>query len=78
MSKKILVVLETIEQGMERKEGGVIKLFKGQKLAAAQTEHGLQVTLFQGRVRTVPKAILEGWVTAGHVRVEDAEPAPAA
>jgi hypothetical protein len=76
--KKTLVVLETIEQGMDRKEGGVIKLFKDQKLPASATEHGLQV-LVSGRTRTVPKPILDKWVGAGFVRVEDAPaaaPAP--
>jgi len=71
MAKKILIVLETLEQGMDRREGGVIKLFKDDRLPAIENEHGLQVTV-AGRVRTVPPAILEGWKGAGHVRVEDA------
>lgn len=73
--KKILVVLETFEQGMERKEGGVIKLFANSKLPATSTEHGLQVAV-DGRVRTIPPALLKKLEGAGLVRVEDPAAAP--
>lgn len=71
MAKK-LVVLQTFEQGMERREGGVIKLFEGQQLPVEQTEHGLVVPV-AGKSRLVPPALVEKWTAAGLVRVDDAE-----
>lgn len=69
MNKK-LIVLETFEQGMERREGGAIKLFEGQNLPATATEHGLQVTIGD-RVRTIPNELVQKLQDQKLVRIED-------
>lgn len=74
---KVLTVLETFEQGMERKQGGAFKLFKTERggqlpYPATETEHGLEVTV-GGRVRTIPPALLAALTNAKLVRVDDAE-----
>ncbi len=70
MAKK-LTVLQTFEQGMERRNGGVIKLFEKQVLPVEETEHGLQVPV-GGKVRTIPPQLVAILTEAGLILVEDA------
>jgi hypothetical protein len=72
---KVLVVLESFEQGMERKEGGALKLFKTERggqppYPVEQTEHGLHITV-GGRVRTLPAEQAERLTGAGLIRVDE-------
>jgi hypothetical protein len=64
-----MTVLQTFEQGMPRADGGMIKLFEGAKLEATQVETGVQVVA-EGKVRTIPTAIVAKLETAGLVKLE--------
>lgn len=65
-----LTVLETFEQGLDRKDGGVIKLIADGDYKAKQAADGsLQVTLGD-KVRTIPAEIVTRLVKAKLVKID--------
>lgn len=70
MAKK-LTVLQTFEQGMERKEGGVIKLIHGTEVSLTFNGAGDKAVLpVAGVSREIPATLVEKWVAAELVKVE--------
>lgn len=72
MAKK-LIVLETFEQGMDRKDGGALKLLVGSQLPAEETDHGLVVTGAGGKKRTLAPALVKKLTDTGLVRIDSEE-----
>ena len=63
-----LKVLETFEQGLDRAQGGAIKLLAGEYPAKA-TDHGLVVDV-AGKQRTLPPEIVVNLKNLGLIAVE--------
>lgn len=64
-------VIETFEQGFDRKDGGAIKLLARTVVSYQESEHG-HVMEIDGKLRTVPIPVFNGWVSAGLIALPEA------